>query len=758
MADQNSKRFDIAYIGDFREANNGTIGVADEIDCHAAAGYSTVLVPLADPDERERGPVHRALERCVRQGRASVAGLTDTTMTVELAIVPNPIDLLSIPDAALRLEASRTVMIAQDRLTHGDGSARYNLEDATALARSVTGGEVAWAPAWPATRAQLESKRHAIAVSDIDWGPVFSEARWARVARWRCNVRPTIGRHATPDPKDWPASLGEFLKVYPLNGHLRIALLGAPTWLLRMLGTVPKYWTIFLFGSLSPERFIASLDYFVLPGHQPLGHAIDRGILEALAGGAVGMLPDGYDAYFGEAALYGPGGPDALEQMTHLHSDKEAFRSQSERGREFVLMRHGSEVHLRRLHFLIGDPRQPPAFSSDRCAGHPGSEEPNGSILFVSTNGVGLGHVTRQLAIAKRLPAGISPVFATMTQGLTVLRRAGYHAEYIPFHEYLGCDVLDWNTWLAQHLARLIERFKARVLIFDGQFPYQGLKEAIGWTNGLKSVWCRRAMWQRPVWPAALEGSNYFDLVIEPSELAESKDRGATLPYRGQVKHVPPITLLDDSDLLTRQDAREALALDLERPAVLLQLGSGHLPDIVPAFDWMVSRLTDLGRVQIVAVDWISAERSLSHSAALTRLSEFPNARYFRAFDFVVSAAGYNSFHELLKFGVPTVFVPLEVDYLDNHLGRAQFAAEEGMALCLRLNDLKDFAQIARQALDPKIQSAMAAACRRRWWPNGADDAAVLLAELMGRTDPPERDLMKTRARSDAPRATTEGA
>ena len=37
----------------------------------------------------------------------------------------------------------------------------------------------------------------------------------------------------------------------------------------------------------------------------------------------------------------------------------------------------------------------------------------------------------------------------------------------------------------------------------------------------------------------------------------------------------------------------------------------------------------------------------------------FPMSRYFRAFDLAVAAAGYNAFHELIAFGVPTLFVPM---------------------------------------------------------------------------------------------------
>ena len=71
----------------------------------------------------------------------------------------------------------------------------------------------------------------------------------------------------------------------------------------------------------------------------------------------------------------------------------------------------------------------------------------------MSSNGVGLGHLTRQLAVAERLPAGWHPTFLTMSYGASLLQAAGHLALFTPHHKALGIDQSEWNLHLEEELA-----------------------------------------------------------------------------------------------------------------------------------------------------------------------------------------------------------------------------------------------------------------------------------------------------------------
>ena len=65
----------------------------------------------------------------------------------------------------------------------------------------------------------------------------------------------------------------------------------------------------------------------------------------------------------------------------------------------------------------------------------------------------------------------------------------------------------------------------------------------------------------------------------------------------------------------------------------------------------------------------------------VTYLRLFPISRYLRAFDFSISAAGYNSFHELIGFEVPTIFIANNHHMMDDQSARAEFAMRNDAAI-----------------------------------------------------------------------------
>ena len=159
-------------------------------------------------------------------------------------------------------------------------------------------------------------------------------------------------------------------------------------------------------------------------------------------------------------------------------------------------------------------------------------------ILFVSSNGVGLGHLTRQMAVAERLPAGWHPTFMTMSYGASLLQAAGHLALFIPHHKALGIDQAEWNLHLEEELALAIRCSRPQAVVYDATAVFGGFVEALARHRDLFSIWMRRPMW-REVHRKFLELSDRFSVVIEPGELADEFDHGPTKEARDKVRAGP---------------------------------------------------------------------------------------------------------------------------------------------------------------------------------------------------------------------------
>lgn len=347
-------------------------------------------------------------------------------------------------------------------------------------------------------------------------------------------------------------------------------------------------------------------------------------------------------------------------------------------------------------------------------------------ILFITSNGTGLGHLTRAMAISRRLGADSEPSILTLSAAAPVAAREGFHVEYFPSHTAAAAEApRRWDRRLRRRIELLLEESRPQLLVFDGAHPYDGLVAALraARRSGVAAVWCRRGLWQPGFGAAGIYWESAFDLVLEPGELAQSEDRGLTAAREG-ASRVAPIVYLDDGELLDREQAIEQLGLDAGRRHALVALGQGA--ELDHAVQRSLARLARHPEIQVVALE-SSLGRGLAIPEGVVHLrATYPISRYYRAFDLAVSAAGYNAFHELIAHGVPALFVPMPRQ-LDDQAARARWAREAGVGEGVEGPLDPELEDRLRLLVDEDARAGMREAIAALRFENGAGQAAAVL-------------------------------
>src|SRR5690606_4097706 len=113
-----------------------------------------------------------------------------------------------------------------------------------------------------------------------------------------------IGRHGRDHYTKWPTASEAIGAAYCANMPCDVRILGGADRALDILGTQPKNWTTYAFGSMDARTFLSDLDFYV---HFPNENYIEEGarcVIEAMASGIPVILPPVFREHFGDAALY----------------------------------------------------------------------------------------------------------------------------------------------------------------------------------------------------------------------------------------------------------------------------------------------------------------------------------------------------------------------------------------------------------------------------------------------------------------------
>lgn len=376
-------------------------------------------------------------------------------------------------------------------------------------------------------------------------------------------------------------------------------------------------------------------------------------------------------------------------------------------------------------------------------------------VVLATSNGVGMGHLTRQLTLALSAPDRLDPVLFSLSGALPTVRSAvasgrlpelqGVRTEYCPsrksgwlpkggparrlreVHPAYG-----WEPYFAERIRALVAETGARLVLFDGVVPYAGLVAARRALPATAFVWMRRGMWRAGVGDDWLRHADLFDLVIEPGDFAAAGDVGLTAQRRDATK-VAPISMADAIAGQDRVEARRSLGLDPDRPALLLTPGTGALEDVGSPVQVALEVMRERAPDWQVAVTSPALARHGVGAAdeGVTLLTDtYPLARSLAAFDAAVSAAGYNSVHELLGAGIPTVLVPGQSLGTDDQPGRAATLEGEGACLSVQPDDAAGMRAAMTRLLDPDTAAGLREACAALPATTGGAEAARLVTDL----------------------------
>jgi UDP-N-acetylglucosamine--N-acetylmuramyl-(pentapeptide) pyrophosphoryl-undecaprenol N-acetylglucosamine transferase len=364
-------------------------------------------------------------------------------------------------------------------------------------------------------------------------------------------------------------------------------------------------------------------------------------------------------------------------------------------------------------------------------------------IVFYAVNGVGSGHITRLVSIARVLRrlarernCELEIYFLTTSEAGKIAFTERFLTLKFPSIRTAIESGVSENEHRArgrQWVGQALKSLSPDVIVVD-TFP----EGAFGELPELVSKIRRKICVYRPSKPTFIEQSAHlfkleaYDLVLIPEH---ENEVGIDFPekLRKRIRYFGPVMIRDESEVLSRVQARATLGAVGNQKIVYLTFGGGGDER---AEQILLGCLDSLVKTDnLIAVGAGPLYRGRVQYGRNIRWFEHEVAcELMLAFDVAISAAGYNSFNELMYFGVPTVFLP-QKRYADDQFARAQRAVEKGAALMLSSANPAEIAARAIELLEDLNAGTMRQNAQQIVSKNYSGDFATAILDALNVAD-----------------------
>ncbi|WP_392508039.1 glycosyltransferase [Naumannella halotolerans] len=347
-------------------------------------------------------------------------------------------------------------------------------------------------------------------------------------------------------------------------------------------------------------------------------------------------------------------------------------------------------------------------------------------VLFVTSNGSGMGHIARCSAVVRAADGVFESRIVSLSTAALTVRAAGWPVTYHPSQKALDSPAKQWNTRFARFLYGELARWPADVIVFDGTWMYLAVRDVVRVT-GIPFVWLRRGLWQESVDLAKYsEFERLTDALVIPGDVAGTGAEPS--PESAELVEVDPISLASQTFALPREEALAALGLDPASRHVLVQLAGGNSDGPAEQERAAIDSVLRNGFVPVFVRSPIGYDHEGEGGRFPVINNVFPLVDYAAAWEFTVTKAGYNSVHENLHTITPGIYVPSEATMTDDQVLRAERVAAQGVGLSARTAE--EVAAAVDRLSDDLVRARMRAQIENAGPGNGAAQAAGALADI----------------------------
>ena len=359
-------------------------------------------------------------------------------------------------------------------------------------------------------------------------------------------------------------------------------------------------------------------------------------------------------------------------------------------------------------------------------------------ILVSAINGIGLGHVTRQLALARALRERMPEakfLFLTTSEAPGIIWQDGFASVKIPSWMNVTHGMLSKTEWL--HLCHslvsvTVANFRPNLLIADS-FPQGENGELL---PALSTVPNRIFVYDflpgHDAQKNHQQSIGLYNLVLIPY------DEGAfQLPFN--IKPAPhwigPMIYRSRKEALPRAEARRRLGIPEDRLCFYVALGGGGGPETGETMAW----LSDIARsfpelLFFQTMPPLASEKSGILKADNARsISHFPLpfSPYLNAFDGAIAGAGANTTTELIHLGLPAVWIPTGSKVAADQSWRAKNLADNGLGWNAERLDGEALSKAIRGMLDADVRREMREKMLAQPEPLGAQKGAEAIEKWL---------------------------